>query len=394
MVALDGGAAAHAALDAVGIDGALEQEVRAGLAGLLLKHAHEQLADDLALALRIGHALQRLQKALGRIHMDDVQAQVVLVGFEHLFGLVLAQQAVIHEHAGQLAGLEGTVGQHAGHGGIHAAGDAADHPAVAHLLTDAAQHALDLVLGLVLLPAAADAAHEVFQHLRALHRVLHLGMELHAVEAAGGVGELRVGAGVGVRGGGKALRQAGDPVVVIHEHMGLAAHAVEEGGILGAKQRIAVFAHVRALHRSAVEVVEQLHAVADAQHGNAQAVHQAALDPGRAVLVDAGGAAGENHAAQGFVPPERAVRAVGQDFAIHAHLAHPPRNQLVVLAAKIENDDLLAVHLAVSPFLILHTLYTRETGFVIAIRLIRTIKFYSLISFGKTTNFAAFFCKL
>ncbi len=56
VVALDdGGLAAQTALDHVGVDGALCEEIDlADLLGLFLEDADELLADDLALALRLG----------------------------------------------------------------------------------------------------------------------------------------------------------------------------------------------------------------------------------------------------------------------------------------------------------------------------------------------------
>ena len=53
VVRLDGGVVAAARLDDVGVEGALHEEARvAELAGDLLEHPDERLADDLALALR------------------------------------------------------------------------------------------------------------------------------------------------------------------------------------------------------------------------------------------------------------------------------------------------------------------------------------------------------
>ncbi len=82
------------------------------------------------------------------------------------------------------------------------------------------------------------------------------------------------------------------------------------------------------------------------EHRNLQGIDQRPVDPRRAVLVDAGRAAGQDHAPQRCILPCGNIRGVGQNFAVHAHLAHAPGYQLVVLAAEIENDDLLAVHAA------------------------------------------------
>ena len=47
-----------------------------------------------------------------------------------LLDLALTQQAVVHEHAGELV-TDGLVHQSGGHGGVNAAGQAADHLGVA-----------------------------------------------------------------------------------------------------------------------------------------------------------------------------------------------------------------------------------------------------------------------
>ena len=63
--------------------------------------------------------------------MDDVQAQVLAVRLHDLLGLVVAQQAVIHKDAGQLARLPSLVDDGAGHGGLPAA---ANNEYFAHMI--------------------------------------------------------------------------------------------------------------------------------------------------------------------------------------------------------------------------------------------------------------------
>ncbi len=135
MVALDHGGVAGAGLDHVGVDGALHQIVHpADLLGLLLKDADELLADDFALALRLADAGELLQEAGLSVHPDEVDVPLGEGGL-HLVALVLAHQAVVHEHTGELAAHR--LGQQCGgHGGIHAAGQGQQHLAAAHLLPD------------------------------------------------------------------------------------------------------------------------------------------------------------------------------------------------------------------------------------------------------------------
>ena len=111
MMRLDGArlpaGLARAALDDVGVDGALGQILhRAPVLGQVLRHGEELLpelrADDAALLFRVGHAAQKLQVALLGVHVDEVHVELLREHLFHFLGLALAQKAVVHEHAGQL----------------------------------------------------------------------------------------------------------------------------------------------------------------------------------------------------------------------------------------------------------------------------------------------------
>ncbi len=67
--------------------------------------------------------------------MNQRDVVVVPEQVDHGLAFVLAQQAVIDEHAGELV-ADRLVDQHRGDGGIDAAGQAADHPARADLGAD------------------------------------------------------------------------------------------------------------------------------------------------------------------------------------------------------------------------------------------------------------------
>lgn len=111
VVGLDLGGVAGAALDDVGIKGALHQEAGAfQLARLFLEDADELLADDLALLLRLTDARQLLLEAFLGLDVDQRHVEVVLEGVDHLLGLVLPEQAVVHEDAGEVI-LDGAVHQ-------------------------------------------------------------------------------------------------------------------------------------------------------------------------------------------------------------------------------------------------------------------------------------------
>jgi hypothetical protein len=75
VVALDGGGVLAAGLDDVGIQGALHQEARVlDAAGGVLEEADEQLADDLALGLGLGDAVELVEELVAGTHVDELDA--------------------------------------------------------------------------------------------------------------------------------------------------------------------------------------------------------------------------------------------------------------------------------------------------------------------------------
>ena len=152
VVGLDvGRAVAAAGFDDVGVEGALHEELDflAAGAGLFedltlgfLEGADELLADDLALALGLGDALERFEEVSGGVDGDQSDAgggdEVVL----DLLDLAFAQQAVVDEHAGELV-ADGLVDEGSGDCGVDTAGQAADHFGVADLLADLGDLVLD-----------------------------------------------------------------------------------------------------------------------------------------------------------------------------------------------------------------------------------------------------------
>ena len=85
--------------------------------GLLAEDLDELVADDLALFLGVGDALQALEEALGGV--DDRQVHVEVVAEEALDRrpLALPEQAVVHEDAVQ-AVADRLVAEHGGDGGV------------------------------------------------------------------------------------------------------------------------------------------------------------------------------------------------------------------------------------------------------------------------------------
>ena len=71
------------------------------LARRFAEHLYEEPPDGFALGFRLGDALQRRQKALDRVHRDQVHALFPAKDPHDLFRLAQSQQAVIDENAMQ-----------------------------------------------------------------------------------------------------------------------------------------------------------------------------------------------------------------------------------------------------------------------------------------------------
>ncbi len=153
-----------------------------------LEHVDEQPADDLALGFRILDAGERLQEQLLGLDMHQRDVVGAAEQRDHLLGLAEPQQTVIDEHAGELL-ADRFMDQHGGDRGIDAAGQAADHLALADLLADFLDRlVLEGAHGPVAF-GARDLAHEIAQERRAMRRVHHFEMELGGVEFALVVGD-------------------------------------------------------------------------------------------------------------------------------------------------------------------------------------------------------------
>ena len=206
------------------------------LARLLLEDADERLADAHALGLGIGHARELREEALGRLDVHERHLEVVAERLDDLLGLVLAHQAVVDVDAGQLV-ADGAVHEQRGHGRVDAAGEAADHARVADLGADQLDLLVDHGERRPRGGRMAGVGEEVLEHVGAARGVLHLGMELHAVEAALGIlhrGDRRRGR----RGRhAEAVGRAHDGVVVAHPAGVDVAHVVQQHADRGSRAR-------------------------------------------------------------------------------------------------------------------------------------------------------------
>ena len=173
-----------AGLDHVGVERALDEEAGVvELRRLLLEDADELLADDLALALGLVDAGEPGEEALGGVDVDQAVAEALAEGRDDLLGLVLAHQAVVDEHAGELVADRPVDEQRRGRR-VDAAGEPADDARRRRPGRGSARPARRSPRPATSALAAGDLAQEALEDLGAVGRVDDLGVELDPVEAA------------------------------------------------------------------------------------------------------------------------------------------------------------------------------------------------------------------
>ena len=340
--------------DHVGINGALRQPLGIPQLGrLFLEDFDEQPADDLALLFGVGHAGQRGQKPRFSVHPDHPHAEMLTERDHDLITLVQAQQASVHEHAGELV-ADGPVQQRRHYRGIHSARQAQQHLVVAHLRTDGGDAVLDDVAGGPQRLAAADVQHEAAQDPVTLTGVGDFGMELHAVPAFFLVGHAGDGTGRGAGDAHEVGRQRRHPVAVAHPHVQQAV-TLRAGVILDGAQQLGMgvrahlgvteFLMIRRFHQAAELHGQGLHPIADAEQRYVQVKHDLRYT---GTVGDRGGfrAAGQDDSVWMKRADCRRFSVVGIDFAIDPDLAHPAGDQLGVLGTEVENENAVKMNVA------------------------------------------------
>ena len=187
----------------------------------------------------------------------------------------------------------------------------------------------------------ADVVQEIAQNLIAKLAVGDLGMELDGVEPLFGVFHGRHGAHIRM---GRDLEPGGhffDAVGVAHPHHALGGYALHQagGGLIQNEVNLAVLAGLRGNDGTAAHPGGELGAVADAENRNAQLQHLGVI-VGGGHIIDAVGTAGEDDAAvTGSSNLLRSDAVVGLDFGVDVQVTNPAGNQLIILAAEVQNED-------------------------------------------------------
>ena len=258
---------------------------------------------------------------------------------------------MVHKDAGEL--IAHGLGQEGGHhGGVHAAGQSQQDLAGAYLLPHGGDGGVLIVAHGPVALGPADLIQEVADHLHAVFGVVDLGVVLHAVKTPLFIGDGHVGAGVGVGHQGEALGYLGHIVAVAHPGHALGGQALEElavGVVIGRRLAVLPGGVVLGLgHLTAQGVGDELAAVADAQDGHAPG-EDLGVHVGGGLQIDGVGAAGEDNADGVHGLQLGQGSGIGLDLAVNAALTDPAGDELVILAAEVQNDDSLVRHTGTIP---------------------------------------------
>ena len=333
---LAGNAAAGGAFDDVGVKRALGKEF--DVVGDLPELFDKERADDAALLLGVGDAFEGSEEDGAGVDLLDGDADFAEEGF-HLGGFVQAHEAGVDVNAAHLHTRTGE--QHGEHGAVHAAGDAADDFAIADFGFDALDHLRFELLDVELGELGTAFGEEVLQDGGAFVGMRDLRVKLDAPAAVGPFQS--DGDGVFVRGDDfRRVGKIGAGVAMAHPDLGFVRDAIEEVAVVGDDEfGGAVFASDAGFHRAAVFDIEELHAVAHAEHRNAEGHEFVVIDIRRVFLRRATRAAREDDGT-GILQLRQFRRRI--EVRDEAQLANAADDELGILGAVIEDGDFLGGH--------------------------------------------------
>ena len=330
----------------------LRRTRRGQLRGFGLEDLHELAPDDLAFGFGIADTCQMAQKLLGSIDPNDFGMQFPDEHLHDHVTFIEAKQAVVHKHTGQLV-TDRTMDECSSDGGVNPSAQTEDHLFITHLLTDPLHRLGNVVAHDPIWLGATDLQNESLKQLLPFFGVGHLGMELNRVKATRFVSHTRDRAGC-VRG---HHREAGGQfrhfIPVAHPDIQDAVplfctkilQAIQQSGV-------AVSTHLcrsklpRApcFHFAAELLRHGLHAVTNAQYGNAKAKDSFGGFV-RLVFIDTGVATRQDDALQiaicsvGSHPLVRNI--TGMNFTEHVGIAYSASNKLGDLRSEVKNQNLL-----------------------------------------------------
>ena len=194
-----------------------------------------------------------------------------------------------------------------------------------------------------------DLIQEVADHSGAMLGVVDFGVILHAVESSCFVGNGHIGAGIGAAHQAEAFRYLCHIVAMAHPGNALFGNSLEEfAGSIKEGLGLAVFTGRILLglgDQAAQGVGHQLAAVANAQNRDAQ-FKNGRIHMGRGLQIHGVGAAGEDdaHGIKGLDLLHG--HFIGFDLAVDIAFPNAAGDELIVLSAKVQDEDFLRHKLA------------------------------------------------
>ena len=331
-------------LDDVWVQGTLEEEldllaVLGGDAGgLALEDVDEGVADDLALLLWVGDALEVAEELGAGVDDGEVDAEAVGEDLLDVGGLVESEDTVVDED-GVESVADGLGHELGGDGGVDTAGDGADDlGGGADEVPDALDLGLDEVLHGPVLVGVTEVDGEVLEELLAVGGVGDLWVELDAVDGLGLVDDTAVRGVVGGGDGLEAVWEAVELVAVGHPDGGVVDALEERAGLVeDVEGGGAVLALLTAADLAAVDPGELLHTVADTEDRNVQVEH-GWVDVGGVVGVHRVWATGENDTLG--LPGELSdLLGAWEHLSVDVELSESSGDEVGVLGTEVQHQD-------------------------------------------------------
>ena len=275
-----------------------------------------------------------VEEAVLCLHVHERHAETVAERVHHLRRLVLAQQAVVDEDAGELV-ADRLVYEQRRDGAVDAARQRAEDP----VASDARADPLDLLLDhrgrRPRRRSARDPVEEILQHLLTIWRMDDLWMELDSVQPPPLVLERGDRRRIGGCGDLRARGRRDDRVAVAHPRDLLLGQILPQCAAQ-TERRFAELAR-GTIDATAELLRHQLHPVTDAERRHAE-LEDLRIDLRRALGVHRGGTTGEDQ--RDRVPPPQLLRAraMRDELRVDTCLAHAARDQLRVLAAEVDHE--------------------------------------------------------
>ena len=279
------------------------------------------------------------------VHVHEVHVE--LLG-EHLFdllGLVLAQQPVVHEHAGQLL----ADGLRAHSAATTVESTPPESPRITRSSPTCARIAAtesSMIESIVQLGSSPQMSkRKLREHLVAdtavwrtsgWNCVAYSPRSAHSMDATGHTSVCEVI--------DEAVGHLGHGIAVAHPH-GLLVRRVRRTARESEPARViigrAVLALVGVPHRAAERHGHGLLPVAEAEHGNAQLEDGSRSTAGRVLGVHARRTARQDDGRRRQRAHLVGRDVAGHDFGVHVQVAHAAGDKLPVLRSKIQHDDQL-----------------------------------------------------